>query len=172
MVLTPVSVSPVESVGPVVAEPRAVIAVPRTDDDAKHGRRNKEDRARWRRRCIVVTGRGRTVRLNHFGAGIRPDSGSKTEREYHQCYHNNFVSHDRISLLSFGRLNPITSGKLPKNSCLFWNSSARPVQRAIGATEANARTPRCGVRASQGCSVVSSLRLKLRLARQIAATVD
>jgi len=115
MMWAPVSVSPVESVGTVVAIATTVIAIPRTDDDAKHGRRNKEDRARRRWRCIVVTGRGRAVRLNHFRARIRPDSGSKTEREYRQRYHNKFFHHDRIFLLLFGQLNPMITAKLPKN---------------------------------------------------------
>ena len=115
MMWAPVSVSPIKSVGTVVAIAPTVIAVPRTDDDAKHGRRNKEDRARRRWRCIVVTGRRRAVRLNHFGARIRPDSGSKTEREYRQRYYNKFFPHDRIFLLLFGRLNPIITAKLPKN---------------------------------------------------------
>src|SRR5207247_2422138 len=107
MMLTPVSVSPVESVGTVISEPRAVAIAP-TDDDANHGRRNKEDRARrrWRWRRVVVTGRGRAVRLNHFGARIRPQRRSKAERKHRQYYYDRFFPHDRCPFVGCWPIEP------------------------------------------------------------------
>ena len=96
MMLTPISASPVESVATVISVPRSV-AVASTDDDANHGRRNKENRARWRRwwRHVIVSGRGRAVLINDFGSRIRPQSGSKAECEYRQCYHDKFLPHNQ-----------------------------------------------------------------------------
>ena len=111
----PIRMAAIESVGTVSAEPRPVIPKPRTNDHPNHWRREEDrSRQRARRRRIVVTGRGRAVRLNHFGARIRPDSRSKSECEYRECYHNKFSPHDRISPLLFGRLNRTIIAKLLK----------------------------------------------------------
>ena len=125
--VTPVGVSPVISMPVVRAVTPAVIAIPGPDDHAEHRqRRSENDRTRrWRRR-IVVIGRGCAVRLNHFGARIRPESGSQAECENRQCYYNKFLSHDRMSLLLFGRLNPTIIAKL--QAILTRNS---PAQSAI-----------------------------------------
>src|SRR5438045_3140444 len=62
----------------------------------------------------MVRRRGSAVRLNHFSATIRAQSRRKSESEHRQCYHNKFVSHDRLSLLLFPRLNSGMTAKLPK----------------------------------------------------------
>ncbi len=122
MMRTPISVSAVESVRAVNAEPRPVQAIGRVDDDADRRRRSVVNRARRRR--VIVSWRGSAVRFNHFGAGVRAQSRPKPECEHHQCHHNNFLFHDRISLLLFGRLNPTVTAKLLNNRRLSWNSSS------------------------------------------------
>src|SRR5437870_3370760 len=115
MMRTPMSVSAVESVGTVEPEPRRVIAVGRMDDDdANRWRRSIEDWARWWRR-VVVSRRWSVVRLNHLGAGVQARSTPKPECEHRQCSHKNFLSHSRIFLLLFGRLNPTIIVRLLKN---------------------------------------------------------
>ena len=110
---TPVSVSTVESVCTIEAKPRSIVAIARGNDYANYWRRGVEDRARWWRR-VIVRRCGRAVRLNHFSAGVRAQSGRKPECEHRQCYHNKFLPHERIFLLLFGRLNPGITAKLPK----------------------------------------------------------
>ena len=121
----PIRVSAVESAGAEVPVAPPVIAIPRTENNTNHWRR-QEDWSRRRGRRIVVTGRGRAVRLNHFGASIRSHNGSKTERKHRQCYHNKFFPHDRMFLLLFGRLNPMITAKLPKNSEVDRSKDAEP----------------------------------------------
>ena len=116
MMRTPVSVAPIESVATIDAKPRSVVAIGRGNDHANYWRWSIEDRSRrWRRR-VIVSRRGSAVRLNHLGAGVRAQSRCKPEYEYRQCYYNKFLSHDRISLLLLGRLNPRITAKLPKES--------------------------------------------------------
>ena len=106
--------APVESARTVIPEPRPVIAIGRRYYNANHWRRrNVEDRAR--RRCVIVSRCGSSVRLNYLGAGNQAQSRSKPESEHRQCHHHKSLSRDRISLLLFGRLNPTITGKLPKN---------------------------------------------------------
>ena len=112
--MTPVRMAPVESARTVIPEPRPVIAIGRRYYNANHWRRrNVEDRAR--RRCVIVSRCESSVRLNYLGAGNQAQSRSKPESEHRQCHHHKSLSHDRISLLLFGRLNPTITGKLPKN---------------------------------------------------------
>ncbi len=67
----PERVAAVESVATEKPEPRSVEAKGRTDGDADAywRRRNVIHRARlW---CVIVTGRGSAIRLNHIGTGVR-----------------------------------------------------------------------------------------------------
>jgi hypothetical protein len=123
---TPVSVSTIESVRTIEAKLWSVVAIARGNDYANYWRRGVEDRARWWRRVIVCR-RGSAVRLNHFSAGIRAQSRRKPECEHRQHYHNKFFSHDRLSLLLFGRLNLGITAKLPKElvPCVVANGLRR-----------------------------------------------
>jgi hypothetical protein len=151
--LMPICVSAVESAAAVVPVAPTVIAKPWTEENTDHWRR-EEDWSRRRRR-IVVTGRGRAVRLNYFGARIRPHNGSKAERKHRQCYHNKFFPHDQMFLRLFGRLNTMITAKLPKNLEVYSgkdgdrsqrqlrNSSptTRPSKQALGKLSWQATTP-------------------------------
>lgn len=127
---TPISVSAVKSVRTIEAKPWSVVAKARGNDHANYWRRGVEDRARWRWR-VIVRRCGSAVRLNHFSAGIRAQSKRKPECERRQRYHNKFFSHDRLSLLLFGRLNPGITAKLPKElvPCVAANGCIDGAQR-------------------------------------------
>jgi hypothetical protein len=115
MMRTPVAVSPMEPMPTVEPEPRPIIAKRRINDNANGCRRSVVDRARWRR-CIIVSRRRSRVRFNHLSPCDRAFSGRKPEFEYHGCDQNNFLLHDRISLLLFRRLNPTITAKLLKTA--------------------------------------------------------
>ena len=112
------AVEPVGTVVPasVVSVAAPVIAIPGANDDAKkRQRRSVYDRSRWGRWWrVIVLRHWRAVRLNHFNAGIRTHGRPKPECEYCQCYHDNFSSHNLLSLLLIGGLNLIISAKLLK----------------------------------------------------------
>ncbi len=161
MVSTPIRVSPVESVSTVVSVAPPEVAISWANKNANRWRREEDwsrQRARWRR--IVVVGRGGAVRLDHLSARVRLDSGCKTERRYHQCYYNKFLSHDQMSLLLFGRLNPMITAKLPKNSEVY---SARSKLRSTASllsfrTDAGHReADRVQVRGKQACLFLREL---------------
>src|SRR6266403_3808590 len=95
------AVEPLPTVVPasVISVTAPVIAVPGTNDDAKNRqRRSVYDRARRRWWRVIVSRRWRAVRLNHFSARIRTHSRPKPECECCQCYHENFSSHNLLSL--------------------------------------------------------------------------
>ena len=123
MMGTPVTVPAVEMMRTVESEPRPVIAKGRINDDAHRWRRSVVDRARWRRRIIVSRRRSR-VRFNHLSPGVRA-SGRKPECEDHRYYQNNFLQHDRISLLLFRPLNPTISSKLLNRSPVVTDTDTR-----------------------------------------------
>ena len=112
--LTPVmmtpSVSPVESVAPVIPEPRPVIAIGRSNDDANHWSRSVEDRARRRWRRVIVSRRGCSVRFNHLSPRVRTHCRGKAECEDRQCCHNKFLPHDLV-------IPPVVCPIEPNNHC-------------------------------------------------------
>jgi len=72
MMRTPIRVSPVESVATVKPEPRAIITIGWSNDDADHRRRRVVDRPRWRWRWrVTISRRGRAVRFDHLSPRIR-----------------------------------------------------------------------------------------------------
>ena len=109
----PMTTVAVEPAATVEAKSRTVITTKRwTDDDAEANWRNIYDRARrwWR---VIVSWRGRAVRLNHISAGVRALRGAKPECEHCQCNNETFFPHDRIFLQLFCRFNPTMTTKLP-----------------------------------------------------------
>src|SRR5437870_7960111 len=114
MIRTPISASVVESMHPMEPEPRPVVAVGRVNEDINRHRRRRsvvDGARRWWR--VIVSRRGSAVTLNHLGAGVRAQN--RAECEDRRYYENNFLRHDRISLLLSGRLNPTSTAKLRRS---------------------------------------------------------
>lgn len=110
---TPVTVPAVESARPPPPESRPPVAIARADRNAEGNGRSVEDWAR-RRRCVIVSRCGCSVRLDRVGASIRAQSKSEPEREYRQSCHNNFCSHVDIPFVN-SAIEPVDDCEVARN---------------------------------------------------------